>query len=64
MEGVNYIIDKNGHKKAIIIAMDKFGDYIEGIEDMLVAISRKSELRITLAEVEKKYDKQKNQSGK
>ncbi len=58
MEGIDYIIDEKGNKKAIIIAFDIYGSHIEDIEDMLVALARKNEPRVTLAEVEEKYIKQ------
>lgn len=59
MEGIDYIIDERGDKKAIIISIDKFGDHLEDIEDILIAIDRKDEPRICLAEVEGKYIKMK-----
>ncbi|MCF8367715.1 MAG: hypothetical protein K9G76_01640 [Bacteroidales bacterium] len=62
MEGIDYIIDDSGEKKAIIIALDKFGEYVEDIEDMLVAINRIKEPRISLEEVEEKYSKLKGKN--
>lgn len=59
MEGIDYIIDEKGVKKAIVIALDKYSEFIEDIEDMLVAINRKNEHRISLEEVEEKYQKRK-----
>ena len=57
MEGIDYITDEKGNKKAIIIPIDKYKDHIEDIEDLLTALDRKGEARISLEEVEEKYRK-------
>ena len=31
MEGIDYIIDEKGVKKAIIIALDKYGEFVREI---------------------------------
>lgn len=43
MEGVKYIIDEKGQKKAVVVDLETFGDLWEDIHDLLVLESRKDE---------------------
>jgi hypothetical protein len=52
MEGLQYIIDDKGKKKAVVIDLDLYGDLWEDIHDILVTEARKSEPRVKW-EVEK-----------
>ncbi|MCF8235399.1 MAG: hypothetical protein K9G67_10190 [Bacteroidales bacterium] len=60
MEGLDYITNEKGEKKALVINLDKYGEYIEDIEDMLVALDRKNEPRVSFEDVEARYQKRKN----
>jgi hypothetical protein len=51
MDGIDYIVDEKGKKKAVIIDLETFGSAYEDIEDILVAYSRINEPRIPLEKV-------------
>jgi hypothetical protein len=53
MDGIDYIVDEKGKKKAVIMDMETFGSAYEDIEDILVAYSRLNEPRIPLEKVKK-----------
>ena len=60
MNGFNYITDENGERKALIIDLDEYKDFIEDIEDILISFKRKNEARIPLEQVKedlRKYGK-------
>jgi hypothetical protein len=54
MSGVDFIVDKRGRKKSVILDLQKHGALWEDIHDTLIVRSRKQEPRETLAEVEKR----------
>jgi hypothetical protein len=51
MDGIDYIVDEKGKKKAVIIDLETFGSSYEDIEDILVAYSRINEPRIPFEKV-------------
>ena len=51
LEGIDYIVDEKGKKKAVIIDLETFGSAYEDIEDILVAYSRMQEPRIPFEKV-------------
>lgn len=53
MEGIRYIIDDKGEKKAAVIDLDIYGNIWEDIHDILIVESRKSEPRVKWEEVKK-----------
>jgi hypothetical protein len=53
MDGIDYIVDEKGKKKAVIIDLETFGSAYEDIEDILVAYSRINEPKIPLEKVKK-----------
>lgn len=53
MDGIDYIVDEKGKKKAVIIDLETYGSAYEDIEDILVAYSRLNEPRIPLEKVKK-----------
>ena len=60
MEGLNYITDEKGERKALVISLEEYGKYIEDIEDILISYKRKNEGRIPLDQVKenlRKYGK-------
>ncbi|MBL4664751.1 MAG: hypothetical protein JKY23_02150 [Nitrospinaceae bacterium] len=54
MEGIQYIIDDKGQKKAVIIDLKQHGQLWEDLEDNLIADQRANEPRETLEAVRKK----------
>ena len=57
MEGIDYIIDEKGVKKALILNLEEYGEYIEDIEDVLIAYKRIKEPRIPLEKVKENLRK-------
>lgn len=53
MDGIDYIVDEKGKKKAVIIDLETYGSAYEDIEDILAAYSRLNEPRIPLEKVKK-----------
>lgn len=53
MDGIDYIVDEKGKKKAVIIDLETFGSSYEDIEDILAAYSRINEPRIPFEKVKK-----------
>jgi hypothetical protein len=54
MEGIQYIIDDKGEKKAVIIDLKQHGQLWQDLEDNLVADLRANEPRETLETVKEK----------
>ncbi len=54
MKGIEFVINHEGHKKAVIIDIKKHGDLWEDFYDSLIAKERKTEPRESLEEVKKK----------
>jgi len=54
MKGVQFVVNDEGTKKAIIIDIKKRGDLWEDFYDTLVAKERKAEPRESLEDVKKK----------
>ncbi len=59
MEGIDYIVDEKGKKKAVIIDLETFGSTYEDIEDILAAYSRVNEPRIPLEKVKESLKQKK-----
>lgn len=43
MRGIDYIVDENGKKKAVVIDLSEWGDVWEDFYDVLVSESRRHE---------------------
>lgn len=54
MKGVEFVVDDDGQKKAVIIDLKKHGEIWEDFYDILRAKERESEPRESLQEVKKK----------
>ena len=63
MEGIQFLIDEKGNKKAVLIDLDKHGDLWEDFYDRLVYHDRINEPRETLSEVKEKLIEQKKLDG-
>ena len=46
MDGIRYLVDDKGEKKAVVIDLDVYADVWEDIHDILVVESRKKEPRV------------------
>jgi hypothetical protein len=51
MEGIQFVTNDKGKKVAVQIDLEKYGEFWEDIQDILVANSRRSEKSIPLAQV-------------
>lgn len=54
MEGIQYIVDEQGERKAVVIDLNTLGDLWEDIHDALVVQSRKDEPRTQWEQVKKR----------
>ncbi|MDO9264527.1 MAG: hypothetical protein Q7U02_11215 [Desulfosalsimonadaceae bacterium] len=54
MKGVEFVVNEEGTKKAVIIDIKKHGDLWEDFYDTLIARERKAEPRESLEDVKKK----------
>lgn len=54
MKGVEFVVNDEGTKKAVIIDIKKHGDLWEDFYDTLIAKTRKAEPRESLEDVKKK----------
>ncbi len=57
MTGIQYVIDEDGHKVAVLIDLKKHRGLWEDIEDVLVSRSRRHEKRIPLSKVKERLIK-------
>jgi len=55
MDGIDFIVDEKGKKKAVIIDLEAFGSAYKDKEDILVAHSRLNESRIPYKKVKKYF---------
>jgi len=49
-----YIIDKKGNKKSVIIPLERYMELLEDMNDLAIIAERKSEKEISTEEVKKK----------
>ncbi|MBW3670187.1 MAG: hypothetical protein KY432_00790 [Acidobacteria bacterium] len=54
MEGIRYVTDDEGHKVAVLIDLERYGELWEDFQDQLVAEERKDEERIPLSQLRKR----------
>jgi hypothetical protein len=54
VKGVEFVVDEDGHKKAVLIDLKKHGAIWEDFYDTLKVNKRESEPRESLSEVKKK----------
>ena len=54
MDGIHYLVDSSGRKKAVQIDLRKHGALWEDFHDVLVADSRKNEPRVPFEEVKER----------
>ena len=54
MKGIEFVVDQEGKRKAVVIDLSEHGNLWEDFYDKLLAEERKDEPRETLAEVKQK----------
>jgi len=54
MKGVQFVIDENGHKKAVLIDLKRYREIWEDFYDALLVKERENEPRESLEEVKKR----------
>lgn len=59
MKGINYIVDDSGKKRAVIIDLEKWGDFWEDVYDNLISKSRKNEPAIPWKKLKEELSKEK-----
>ena len=47
MEGVNYIVDEKGRKRAVVVDLELHGELWEDVYDAMIAEERKTEDRLS-----------------
>jgi len=60
MDGIDYVTDARGRKKAVQIDLDKHGELWEDFHDAMVVHSRKDEPRVSLENVMERHRKRAN----
>ncbi len=63
VKGIQYLIDENGNKKAVVIDLKKHGDLWEDLYDRLVAEQRRHEPRESLKKVKQRLRRRKKLGG-
>ena len=43
MEGINYLTDNDGNKKAIVVDLERYGEYLEDLFDIISYEESKNE---------------------
>jgi len=56
MKGIDFVVDNEGNKKAVLIDLLEWGDLWEDFYDVLISESRKNESRIPWEELEKEME--------
>ena len=57
MQGVDFIADGNGRRKAVVIDLAEHGDLLEDIFDVVIAGRRRKETSIDLESLKQRSDK-------
>lgn len=54
LEGIQFLVNTEGEKTAVLIDLEKYGEIWEDFYDLLIAKNRQTEPRESLAEVKEK----------
>jgi hypothetical protein len=63
MKGIEYVIDDQGKKKAVIIDLAEWGELWEDISDILVSQQREKEPRVSWDTLKAEMKKSKGRNG-
>ncbi|MEM9832798.1 MAG: hypothetical protein AAF944_19355 [Bacteroidota bacterium] len=63
MEGINYLTDNDGNKKAIVIDLEKYGEYLEDLLDIIAYEESKDEEEYDFEETINEIIQEKKESG-
>ena len=51
MNGIQYVVDDEGRRRAVILDLEQYGELWEDFQDTILVESRENEPRMTLDEV-------------
>jgi len=54
MQGIDFLVDEHGHKKAAVVDLQTYGEVFEDFIDGLIAKQRQDEPQTSLANMRKK----------
>ena len=57
MKGIDFLVDEEGKRKAVVIDLQEWGEVWEDMQDILVSISRMTEERVSWAELKEEMDR-------
>ncbi|MEM6844387.1 MAG: hypothetical protein AAF632_19365 [Bacteroidota bacterium] len=63
MEGINYLTDNDGNKKAIVIDLEKYGEYLEDLLDVITYEESKDEEEYDFEETINEIIQEKKENG-
>ena len=63
MKGIQFVVDENGKKKAVLIDLEEWGELWEDFSDILVSRSRKDEPEISWEELKMEMKRDDTSSG-
>jgi hypothetical protein len=58
MEGIQFLVDENGEKTAVLLDLKQWGDLWEDVYDMLVSQSRAEEETVNWDDLEAEMDQE------
>ena len=64
MKGVTYLVDEQGHRKAVQIDLEEWGELWEDFYDSLIIEERKDEPEVPWEEVKRRDDALRNSDPK
>ncbi|HVT43726.1 MAG TPA: hypothetical protein VMT00_04985 [Thermoanaerobaculia bacterium] len=64
MEGIHFVTDEKGHKIAVQIDLERYGELWEDIHDQLVASSREQEQSMPFETVKRRAAKHSRREGR
>lgn len=60
MDGIQFVTDARGRKRAVLIDLDKHGELWEDFHDIMVVHSRRNEPRVSLESVLERHQRRAN----
>jgi len=63
VKGVQFVVDDNGQKKAVLIDLDEWGELWEDFYDVLTSESRKNEPTVPWSELKAEIDQEERKGG-
>jgi len=63
MKGIQYVVDENGKKKAVLIDLSEWGDVWEDVYDALVTKARRDEPAVAWKDLKAEMESEEPQHG-